>query len=229
MLNKMVALFKKTRLVNLTSLALLYYCFLSTQTFGALSHTVKKPLYVGLSAGYGNTTWEGLVPPLHKQNIAMSMSTPKQVEEGGGVWGVFAGYELMPYLAIETSYLHYHNAEVTFDENSIFAFDRDGMTTFTTRTETISLTGKIMMFFPRSEVRAYSSFGYTEMHRQDLISAHWIPTPTFGAGINYNFSEHVMGEFGGTFTTGKGQSELNPVEDYYPFLYAVVLRLAYRI
>jgi hypothetical protein len=33
---------------------------------------------------------------------------------------------------------------------------------------------------------------------------------------------------GAVYSAGKGVSELNPVEDYFPFLYSVFIRLAYR-
>jgi hypothetical protein len=38
-----------------------------------------------------------------------------------------------------------------------------------------------------------------------------------------------MAEIAGSYTAGFGESELEPVYDYIPFLYAVVLRIAYRI
>ena len=59
--------------------------------------------YIGLIGGYGSTTWDGLVPSNRNQNIAMNMSTPIAVEEGGNVWGVLAGYEFSPHFAVEVN------------------------------------------------------------------------------------------------------------------------------
>lgn len=188
----------------------------------------KYPFYVGFTGGYGWTTWQGLVPPDNKQNNAMAMSTPKYVNEGGALWGVFAGYEPIPYFAVEASYLRYPNASINFDSTSIFTYQNNGVTSFTTKTESVSLMGKIMVIIPCTSIRAYSSLGYGEVHRSDFINDHWTGNPTFGAGFNYNFTEHVMGELGGVYSAGQAQSELNPVEDYYPFLYSTYLRLAYR-
>jgi hypothetical protein len=188
----------------------------------------KYPFYVGITGGYGMTTWEGLVPPQDKQNDAMAMSTPKEVNEGGALWGIFAGYELLPYFAVELSYLRYPDATINFDESSLFTFENDGITSFTTKTESLSLMGKVMMLIPKTCARAYASLGLAEVHRSDFIKENWRGNPTFGAGVNYNFTQHIMGELGGVYSAGQAQSELNPVQDYYPFLYSVYLRLAYR-
>lgn len=188
----------------------------------------KCPFYLGITGGYGMTTWQGLVPPLNKQNDAMAMSTPQQVNEGGALWGLYAGYELLPFFALEISYLHYPDATINFDTSSLFSFENDGITSFTTKTESLSLMGKVMMMIPRTCARAYASLGLTEVHRSDFIKENWQGSPGFGAGFNYNFTQHIMGEFGGVYSAGKAQSELNPVQDYYPFLYSVYLRLAYR-
>lgn len=189
----------------------------------------KYPFYLGVTGGYGKTTWEGLIPPAGKMNLAMSMSTPKEVSEGGELWGLFAGYELLPSFALEAAYMHYPNAKISFDELSIFSFEHDGLTQFTSKTETVSLMAKIMMIIPCTDIRAYSSLGVAEVHRSDEISNHWIGSPTFGGGFNYNFTDHIMGELGGVYAAGKGTSELNPADDYFPFIYSVFFRLAYRL
>lgn len=73
------------------------------------------------------------------------------------------------------------------------------------------------------------ALGLAEVHRSDEINTHWIGSPAFGAGLNYNFTDHIMGEFGANYTAGKGKSELNPVEDYFPFIYSVFFRLTWRM
>lgn len=191
-------------------------------------HQFKYPVYAGLIGGYGWTTWQGLVPSDENQNIAMVMSTPKFVNESGAVWGLFMGYEFIPYFALEALYMHYPSAQVNFDEESIFTFEHEGTTKFTTHTEVVSLMGKIMMFIPYTNVRAYSSFGVAALHRDDRINDDWILSPSFGVGLNYNFNQHIMGEFGAFYAAGRGEAELNPVDDYFPFIYSVFFRLAYR-
>lgn len=188
----------------------------------------KYPFYFGVTGGYGWTTWQGLVPPPNRANAAIVMSTPTNVLEGGPLWGLFAGYEFLPYFALEASYLRYPDATVNFDPSSIFSFEHNGMTSFDTKTETVSVMAKVMMFIPRTEIRAYSSFGVGEVHRYDQLNNHWIISPTFGLGLNYNFTARIMTEVGAVYTAGKGQSELNPVQDYFPFLYSAFLQAAYR-
>jgi hypothetical protein len=188
-----------------------------------------RPFYVGATAGYGSTTWSGLVPNNSNQNDAMVLSTPINVEEGGALWGLFAGYEFNSFFALEAGYMRYPVARVNFDPDSLFTFNNDGQTSFYTHTETGSLIGKIMMMIPRTKARAFSSAGVAVVHRWDQLANQRRVTPTFGLGINYNFTEYIMAELGGSYTAGFGQSELNPANDYMPFLYAGYFRLAYRI
>ncbi len=189
----------------------------------------KHPAYFGLSGGYGSTTWQGLVPSDINKNEAISISTPVTVNEGGSVWGAFAGFELTPYFALEAGYMRYPNAIISFDEFSLFAFDHDGLLDLYTHTETISVMAKVMLFIPKTDVRLYSSAGAAEVHRWDNMTESRRISPTFGVGFNYPVSEHVMAEIGGNYTAGYGESELNPAKDYVPFLYSGVFRLAYRI
>jgi hypothetical protein len=193
-----------------------------------LSILTKHPFYIGLTSGYGSTTWGQLVPPSGKSNAAINISVPIKVHEGGVIWGFFAGYELMPTFAIEGSYTRYRIAEVFSDPYSNYALD-NGRLSFTTQTESASLVGKFMLIIPHTTLlRAFSSVGAAVVHRNDLLNNRYRVSPTFGVGFNYNFTEHVMAEAGINYTGGYGQSELEPLNDYIPFLYSGFVRLAYR-
>lgn len=210
----------------------LLYTFLVAVSINAQAGTMannvfKRPFYIGVLGGYGSTTWQGLVPTASNQNLAISISTPLNVTEGGGVWGGLAGYEISPYFALETSYVRYPNANITFDEISLFSFANEGETEFNTYTETLSLMGKVMLVIPNTKVRIYSGVGVAGLHRDDVLIDSWRLTPTFGAGFNYHFTDHFMGEAGGIYTAGYGESRLNPTISYFPFLYALTLRLDY--
>ena len=193
------------------------------------AESFAHPFYVGAAGGAGSTTWEGLVPTKTNQNLAMNLSTPTTVNEGGGVYGFFGGYEFGPYFAIEASYMHYPSAHVYFDEVSLFSFMNDGLTAFTTKTETVNVMAKIMLIIPHTLIRAYSSAGAAEVHRNDILADHWHLNPTFGLGLNYNFTPHLMGELAANYTAGYGEAQLNPTDVYFPFLYSGFLRLAYRL
>lgn len=189
--------------------------------------TYHHPLYIGVMGGYGSTTWEGLVPLAENQSVALSMSTPIKVNEGGGVWGVWAGYEFVPQFAVEVSYMRYPNAKVMFDSMSLFSFMNDNRTTLITKTETVDLKGKIMLPLGNTRLKVFSSAGAAGVHRNDMLVNDWRLSPAFGVGFNYHFTDHLMGEVGGNYTAGYGEAQLNPTDAYFPFLYSVVLRVAY--
>lgn len=195
---------------------------------GALGPVKTSAPYIGVIGGYGSTTWDGLVPSVGKQNEAMNMSTPISVEEGGAVWGLFAGYEFSSYFAVEANYMKYPNARVTFAPGSLFAFDHDEVNEFSSSTDLLSLMGKIMLIIPQTNFRAYSSFGVADLHRKDMVLEDWRVSPSFGVGLIYPLSEHFMASLSGDYTAGFGESQLSPADSYFPFLYSVTARLAYR-
>jgi opacity protein-like surface antigen len=200
----------------------------STLSQAGIKNIANHPFYIGAIAGYGSTTWQGLVAPKKSQNEALTLSTPIYVEEGGATWGVMAGYEFTPCFAVEANYIRYPNSTVYFNEFSLFSFTHDQELSLSTKTEAISLLGKIMLLIPNSNFRVFSSAGGAALYREDMIIDNWRLTPTFGAGVNYNFTEHLMGEIAGNYTAGYGESQLSPVDTYYPFLYSVTARVAYR-
>ncbi|WP_298624251.1 outer membrane beta-barrel protein [uncultured Legionella sp.] len=183
--------------------------------------------YAGALGGFGSTTWKGLVPTKENQNMALILSTPIEVTEGGGVWGLFTGYEFSPYFAIEASYIRYPEAKVFFDSMSLFSFNNDGKIELHTKTETVNLMGKIMLQIPNSKIRVYSSAGIADVHRDDFLINQWLISPTFGAGLNYRLTDHLMTELGANYTAGFGESQLEPTSSYIPFLYSVSIRVAY--
>lgn len=188
----------------------------------------KHPFYIGAVGGWGSTTWQGLVPSDENQNLAMSISTPLEVNEGGGVWGVSAGYEVTRFFAFEANYMAYPDATLTFDEESFFAFEQDGMTELRTHTQTASLIAKIMLVLPNTSMRLFSGAGVASVWRKDDINTDYRISPTFAFGVNMNFNERLMGELGTTYTAGYGEPEINPTKDFVPFLYSVFVKAALR-
>ena len=86
-----------------------------------------------------------------------------------------------------------------------------------------------MLILPKTTARFYSNFGVARVQRDDSLNHIWQLSPTFGFGANYNLDPHLMTEIGVAYTAGYGESELNPAEDFIPFLYAVFLKVAYRL
>jgi hypothetical protein len=215
---------KKLIAASLLALACFGFAAAACATEDKFSH----PFYAGITGGYGSTTWFALVPSQNKQNAALALSTPISVNEGGGTWGLFAGWELMPSFAIEAAFNRYAMTNIYFSRRSLFSFQHQGRTQFASNTEDVSLMGKLMVFIPTTTVRVYSSVGVAGVRRYDTLANLWRASPTFGFGLNYNFTPHVMGEFGANYTGGYGESELTPATDFVPFLYSIFMRLAYR-
>lgn len=186
------------------------------------------PFYAGFIGGYGSTTWYGLVPDVKHQNDAMTLSTPISTREGGAVWGVLAGYEVLHYLAVEAFYMRYPDATLYFNTDSIFFLDSN-QTTLVTSTETAGVIAKILMTIPHTQIRAFSGAGAAMIHRWDNLNDARRVSPTFEIGANYNITPHLMLELTGSYTAGFGESELQPADDYMPFLYAAYFTIAYKI
>ena len=207
-------------------------CLLCASNIGFSQNTktdiFKQPLYVGLMGGYGSTTWQGLVPQIGNQNTALSISTPIDISEGGLVWGAVAGYEITKYFALEADYMMYPDATIFFDKNSIFAFEHNNEISLKTQTQTASLNARVMLVLPKTSMRLFSSAGIATVIRKDNVAQLSRVSPTFGFGVNILFTEHIMGEIGTNYTAGYGESELNPVEDFVPFLYSIFGKIAYR-
>ncbi|MBI2785205.1 MAG: outer membrane beta-barrel protein [Legionella longbeachae] len=215
---------------NKKSKSILYIIFcLSTPFCWAGTQNIEQnPFYIGVIGGYGATTWQGLVPTQDHQNVALMLSTPIKVDEGGATWGVLGGYEFTPFFAIEANYMHYAIANVHFDQISLFSFLHDGSDTLSTHTESIGLMGKLLVPIPHSKMRIFSAAGAAGVHRKDIVVNNWRVGPSFGVGVNYSITERVMAELAGNFTAGYGESQLSPVDTYFPFLYSVAAHLIYR-
>lgn len=189
----------------------------------------RFPGYLGVTCGYGATTWGYLIPPNGDEGDVMSLTTPTRVSENGTLWGLYGGYEFNHTFALEAAYMHYPTAKVYFDESSLFTFENN-LAGFVTHTQALSFVGKFMIVIPRNtNFRLYSSVGIAGIHRDDLMNNVWKLSPKFGVGLTYLITEHMMAEIGIEYLAGDGVSELNPAESFIPFLYAGFARLAMRL
>jgi hypothetical protein len=187
----------------------------------------RHPVYAGAVGGWGSTTWQGLVPKSPSLDSAMAVSAPIAVKEGGLVWGATLGYEFSPYFALEADYMSFPNASVIFDEYSLYAYDQNDTMLFT-QTQTVSLNAKVMLIIPKTKLRLFSSAGVASVFRNDLLNNEYRISPTFGFGFNTVLTERLMVEIGTNYTAGYGESEINPVLDYVPFLYSAFAKVMLR-
>jgi Outer membrane protein beta-barrel domain len=189
---------------------------------------VENPWYIGGGIGWGTTTWQALAPNSQNQNLALSMSTPMRAEEGGLLWGLGLGIEVIPQFQVELNFWDYPDADVYFDPDSLYSFENDDKTSLHTKTYTFVLQGKFLVPWKDTPLRLFASAGAAWLNREDDLLSNELISPTFGVGLNYGFSPHLMGEFGFIYTAGYGESELNPSADFMPFLYGIFTRLYYR-
>lgn len=210
------------------SLGLAASLFLISTNCQAVSDEIfSHPLYFGIGAGFGTTTWYALVPKSSKHNVAMAMSTPKHANEGGGAINVFTGVDITKTFGLEFGYFHYANAKINYQADSLFQLDH-GISSLVSRTENYYFMTKFMVQIKDTAARAYSGIGLGLLHRIDQVNNHYRKTPSFTIGANYNIAEHWMADLNGNFTAGYGASELCPADDFMPFVYSIVARLAYR-
>ncbi len=181
---------------------------------------VQDPFYIGGILGYGNTNWSQMV----SQDGASSNATPISAGGSGVAGGVFAGYELNPYFAVEGNYMYFPSANIQFTPgNTTYGTDA-----FTSHTNEYTVMAKFMLPLPNSKFRVFSEIGPAYVQRHDDLADKGHIGGGFGVGVDYLMSQHWFAEAGFQYYTGYGVSELRPVYDYIPFLYTVNVRLAYR-
>jgi hypothetical protein len=188
----------------------------------------KQPWSAGSFLAFGSTTWYGLVPAQSNQNSAITVSAPIMADEGGFFWGFFAGYELTDNFGIELNYANYPDATLTFDGDSLFTFENENETILNTQTEAVSFMIKLMAGIPHTNLHMFLSIGPAMVHRYDKINNTWLLTPSFSIGFDHPINEDFTLEIMGNYTSGYGETEINPVEDFMPFLYSAGIRIAYH-
>lgn len=193
------------------------------------SERVENPWFVGGVLGGGSTTWKGLVPETSKQNAAINLSTPIDVQEGGFVWGIAAGVEAFKNFQLQFDYMDYPDATINFDPDSIYSIDHDGATSLKSSTYSWSIQGKFLVPWRDTNLKPFASGGVAWIARRDELLQENLVSPVFGIGLNYTFTKNIMAEVAFTYTSGYGQSELSPADDYIPFLYAVFGRVYLRL
>ena len=191
------------------------------------AHKPINPIYVGLTLGWGATTWNALVGK--GKDTQLKFYLPVSVKDGDIAWGVFVGYEFTRLFALEYQYMHFPNSIIRFDPRRSVYSHKYHHSDFETKSSVYSLHAKFMVPIYHTPIRAFASAGIAVLHRKDSLAYTKSGVGgDFGAGFNYNLNPHALVEIGFQFFTGKGITELEPVHDYIPFLYSFHLRFAYR-
>lgn len=193
------------------------------------ANVIKNHLYVGVLGGSGSGTWSELIMKGGPQEVS-TVSTPIDAHEGGGVWGFLAGYQFSEHYAVQLQYMKFKKARVILAPYSDYDIDNPYQLTFYTNSEVYSAITKFMLPFPKGiPMSIYSDFGIALNKRSDRFArtkSRW--TPTFGLGLIYYLGQHWMFDGSFDYITGYGKSEVDPIYDYIPFLYAGSLKISYR-
>jgi len=183
-----------------------------------------RSLYVGGTLGYGSTDWNQLTCQTCDPDDFLLASVPKSADDSGLAWGFFAGYQINPNFTMELAYTRFARTSVYFVDDNLY-----DLTTLNTNTSSVTLVGKVLVPIMSSGVSGFADAGIAVIHRSDVLTNVSRVEPTFGIGAMYDLSKRILGEIGFQFTPGFGRSEIDPVNDYVPFVYVLYARLAYRV
>lgn len=195
--------------------------------FDSATYT-RNPLYIGGTIGYGNTNWGGLVDP-NGETDGSDITTPISASDDGAVWGLFAGYEFSPHFALEGTFQHYPTSDIVFSQSSIYAPNPNSEYDFESETKAYTLITKFMVPILHTGIRVFGDMGPAYMYRTDVFAdtGHW--AATFGGGLNYDITPHLLAEVNFVYITGDGKATTQPVLAYMPFLYSANFGLALRL
>lgn len=186
------------------------------------------PFYVGGGIGYGSTDWAP-VSSAHASFIPLEFELPLEAKDSGLLKTLFFGYHVLPQIAIEARYQRYPMTTVYFSKLAEKEYpELAGSTHMDSDTSSLALIAKyFVQFSPQYKITSYADLGGTYIFRQDLIAKISRLTPTFGLGVNYNFTPSIQSAIEFNYTAGYDTAVENPVRSYIPFLYAVEFRLIY--
>ena len=133
-------------------------CFLAIIYSSCAQADNRDGFYIGPSVGYASTDWGFLVTPELTSsgdwNLAAA-SAPIGASDNGMNFSALGGYRFSKYIAVEGSFTHLANSQITLDSANYIlhppAHDIDvpGDTfTFSTETKTIALQLKLFFYHP---------------------------------------------------------------------------------
>lgn len=188
--------------------------------------SVPNPIYIGISGGYGSTTWSQLTV---NSSSPAAASSPIAANDDGFVWGFLLGYQFSKNFALEANYMNFPKSTITFAPFSFYFPTNPNSVTINSYTHAFSLFAKFIVpihFVNHLSVFANAGAEYT--HRDDILADKGRLGAIFGFGFIYALSQHISAQLAAQFYTGYGKAEILPANDYIPFLYQIQLALAYH-
>ena len=192
--------------------------------------------FIGVSSGFGSTTWSQIVtPPNHPKDPSSQynpavLSAPIGAKEGGMVWRLITGKMLLKNFSIQAEYTHFPKATFTIDAFSLYPQFK-GKTTPThvgTKTDSIDLIAKYIVTDPwMKTVDTFADIGVSYTRRRDMLDRGGSFGAEFGLGIDYELNLKYVITADIQVNTGFGKSELLPADDYVPFVYSAQMGITH--
>jgi hypothetical protein len=163
-------------------------------------------------------------------------SAPIGADDDGLNWGILLGYRFSANFALEASYNHFADSEITLSQYNIEIpkynlGDGSEDVSFTSKTEAWTLQTKFFLpeqFF-NVNIDFFSSLGLELTHRSDVLTDISQVGGVFGAGLSYDINKHLTSQIYFNYFTGYGASSVYPCEDYIPFIYQINTALLIKL
>ena len=203
--------------------------YLVTLMFGLVAAFTATNLfashyYAGVLGGYGNTNWSRIAT----SDPTLSTSLPISADDDGATWGLFVGDDFSQYFGVELRFQHFADSKISFAQYNEYSSEAEGFPAFTMTSTTTSYQLLSKIHVPVSQlVQAYSILGVGATHRSDILRDTTGLAGIFGAGMQYQMSQHVASSFEFDFATGDATVDLKPAQEYIPFLTSFIYKLSY--
>lgn len=182
-------------------------------------------VYIGAQLGYGDTNWSDLdVSRPANPILSLGGTDTISYHDTGLAGGLFAGYDINQYLAVETGYVYFPRTDLkingkTVDHADTYGIDLIGKITV----PVVDNFGLYAKAGPGYLHTAYDHPGEDSTHNFDLV---------YGFGANYQFNSHLIADVSFTRFNGNHKVANNSGTDvnghYQPNADLYAVGLAYK-
>lgn len=176
--------------------------------------------YAGLIGGYANVDWS----PVISTDRATLPTNPTNAEGEGGLYGFNVGYQFNPYIQFEAEYIRLPTSTLEF---SLASRRNYGPLETTSTADFWAAIVKFIVPLGETPFSLFTDAGPAYQTRSDEVADISTYEPTFGAGILYRASPEIQIEASFQYASGTGESEMDPMNDYIPEVYAYTFKVDY--
>lgn len=192
------------------------------------THLLATNYYAGVLTGYGNTNWSKITT----NNDFLTVSLPNSSNGEGLTWGVFVGDDFNEHFGAELRFQHFADTRVGFAQYNDYATpDVNGVAqafSMTSVTTSMQLLSRMRVAVNQAKtLQAYSVLGVSATHRSDTLRQGTGVGGVFGAGMQYQMTQHFASSLEFNFVTGDASVDLKPAVAYIPFLTSFIYKVSY--